>query len=80
MERSGEFAVSRLFSVFQGCSVCLPWSLGRHRIEVNAFHLGAWFDTAGRTQASCSNPGPAMHRMGWAWKGLEFSEPQFAQL
>lgn len=65
---------------FQGCPVCLSWSLGRHGIEARTFHLGTWFDTAGRTQASSSNPGPVMHKMGWACKGRKASEPQFAQL
>lgn len=60
--------------------MCLSWSLGRHRIEARTFHLGTWFDTAGRTQASSSNPGPVMYKMGWACKGRKASEPQFAQL
>lgn len=65
---------------FQGCPVCLLWSLGRHGIEARTFHLGTWFDTAGRTQASSSNLGSVLHKMGWTCKGPKASEPQFAQL
>lgn len=64
----------------QGCPVWLLWSLGRHGIEARTFHLGTWFDTAGRTQASSSNPGPVMYKMGWAYKGRKASESQFDQL
>lgn len=65
---------------FQGCPVCLPWSLERHGIEARPFLLGTRFDTAGRAQASSSKPGPVMYTMGWACKGHKASEPQFAQL